>query len=696
MEAKQVNLLTFLQRPNQFVIPIYQRTYSWTTKQRTQLWDDILRVAADEAIPAHFLGSIVYVQEGVYHVATVPELLVIDGQQRLATLSLLLAALGRAMEGRGATASSWQKIASYYLFNTLETGNGRYRLLLTKGDQETLICLLEGRDLPLTASSQLVDNYRFFEDQIKKTTLDLDALYRGIGKLIIVDIALDRHYDNPQLIFESLNSTGLDLSQADLIRNYVLMGCAPGLQTELYETYWFPMEQGFGGADNASLFDRFMRDFLTIETRGQIPNIGEVYENFKVYAGTKPGAVREMLARVYHYSKLFVKLVYARDEDADVALAMGDINTLHVEVAYPFLMEVLEDQRAGLLTKSELVVILRLVESYVFRRAICGIPTNSLNKTFANLAREITKSAYVESVEAALLLKDSYKRMPSDDEFQRELMVKELYHFARRNYVLRKLENQGRREPVDVESYTIEHVMPQNPDLSADWQEELGPRWRELQTRYLHTIGNLTLTGYNSELSDRPFREKQSMVGGFKDSPIRLNHSLASLEHWTEEQIQRRASTIADLATQIWALPNLSAAILSKYQTPAAPPDAKYTLADHGGSLQGHVLELFEALRKRILNLDASVREEPKKYYIAYKNTSNFVDVVPQKSRLLLMLNMRFSEVRDPLRLCRDVSKVGRWGNGEAEVPFSSLEELDYMMSLVLQSWHKHSNHAEA
>ncbi len=548
MKATEVKLLPFLQGTKQFVIPIYQRTYSWKTTQWQQLWNDVRRIAVDEGVSGHFVGSVVYVEKGLYQLSAVPQVLVIDGQQRLTTITLLLAALGKAIEERGgATSTNRKKITNYYLVNGEEEGDLRHKLVLTQSDRETLARIVDGTELPEVASARVVEAYRFFEEQIRKSGVDLDVLFAGISKLIVVDIALDRERDNPQLIFESLNSTGLDLSQADLIRNYVLMGLDTQEQADIYRTHWYPMEQRFGHAEYTALFDRFMRDYLTVKT-GRIPNIDAVYTAFKAYVqDTSAGAMREAVAEVARFSTYFVNLALGREPDAEIRGVLDDINTLKVDVAYPFLLEVYDDYARGRVERAGFIAILRLVESYVFRRAICGIPTNSLNKTFATLAGEIDKERYLESARAVFLLKDSYRRFPHDDEFRAELLVKDIYHLRVRNYVLRKLENHGRKERVNVEDFTIEHILPQNEQLNAAWREELGAGWQEIQAKYLHTLGNLTLTAYNSEMSDRPFAEKRTMDGGFADSPIRLNRGLAKLEHWNAAAIEGRAGELVEL-----------------------------------------------------------------------------------------------------------------------------------------------------
>lgn len=697
MKATETKFLEFLNGKKQLIIPIYQRTYSWTDIQCKQLWKDIIR-ATDENVTGHFIGSIVYIEKGLFQITSVPQLLVIDGQQRLTTLTLLLAALGKAIERSPIQINVTQEeINDDYLFNKHGKDDFHYKLLLTQSDKDTLIRLLEGNEQQEPISKRIMENYNFFEDQIIKSDIDLMTLYQGISKLILVDISLDREHDNPQLIFESLNSTGLELSQADLIRNYVLMGLEPEEQKELYNDFWYPMERGFGHTDYVARFDRFMRDYLTVKT-GRIPNIREVYEAFKGYARDNNDSIRELLADIYLFSKYFVNMALLKEEDKELKQIFSDINTLRVDVAYPLLLELYDDYYYGNLDQEEFVGILKLIENYVFRRTICGIPTNSLNKTFATLSRELNKDQYLESFNAALLMKDSYRRFPSDDEFVRELIVKDLYNFRSRNYWLRKLENHDRKESVNVEEFTIEHIMPQNENLSEQWRQDLGSDWEKIQSEYLHTIGNLTLTGYNSELSDRPFLEKRDMKGGFADSPLRLNRCLSEVENWNEDEILNRAAFLAKLALKVWKAPYLPPYILEQYKSKEKGSGKEiYTIETMEGHnyIQGSMLDLFEQLRKRILNLDASVKEEYKKYYIAYKTITNFVDIIPQKSRLLLSLNIPFNEIDDPKGLCRDVTNLGRWGNGYMEVGISSFDQLEDIMNLVNQSFEKHVENGE-
>lgn len=686
MKASSNNLLSIIKGPRQFVIPIYQRTYSWQLVQCNQLLNDILRISNDSAVQGNFIGSIVYFQESIHTVSDVPKLLVIDGQQRLTTVSLLIAAIADFIKENAVEIdTSFTKLQNYYLINPEEDNELRYKLLLTRRDKDTYINLLKGIPRSEGMSQRITENYDFFKSKINKE--NVVAIYSGVQRLFVVDVALEKEKDNPQLIFESMNSTGLDLSQADLIRNYVLMGQEVHLQTSLYESYWYPMEQGYG-SEYAALFNSFMRDYLSVKT-GTIPRIDMVYDAFKAYVigGKAPDTISEVVKDIYTYSGYYVNMVLHKEPDKLLCGAFKRISQLRVDVSYPFLLPLYNDYVNEVISRDEFYEALCLVENYVFRRAICGIPTNSLNKTFATLYKSFDKANYMDGLKAAFLLLDSYKRFPNDTEFTTFLQTKDVYNFRNRNYLLNRLENFQRKEMVNISDYTIEHVMPQNPNLSHEWQEMLGEGWVEVQGKYLHTLGNLTLTGYNSELSDRPFQEKKSMEGGFDDSPIRLNSYLRRISSWNEEQILVRAGQLAEKAKEIWRFPLLSPETLEVYRSAERDP-AEYTL-EHYEYLKGDILTLFQALRRRIMNIDPSVKEELKKLYIAFKAYTNFVDVVPQKSRLRLSLNVAFADILDPKGLCKDVSNLGRWGNGDVEVGISNMNELDDIMELIQQAFDK-------
>ncbi|NDP63046.1 DUF262 domain-containing protein [Polaromonas sp.] len=709
MKAIQANLLRFLYASPQFVIPIYQRNYSWTLAQCQQLWNDLLRAGRNSALNAHFIGSIVYVENGLLNVTRPEPLLVIDGQQRLTTCTLLIAALASHFEKNGLVelldSFSAKKLRNYYLLNPNEDGERHFKLLLSETDKDTLLALLQSRSLPDSSSTRIVENHAMFQTLIEQHKDELPAICQGLAKLVIVDVSLDRSQDNPQLIFESMNSTGLELSQADLIRNFILMGLEPALQTELYKTHWRPMEKGFGQDAYATHFDAFMRDYLIAKT-GEIPNVREVYVAFKRYAHSLTGDIRALVADVHAYATYYWAIALDAEKEPALRQAFHDLRELKVDVAYPFLLDAYRDYRHQHLSVDELRQIVRLVESYVFRRAICAIPTNSMNKTFASLSRSLKKDRYLESVQAAFLLLPSYRSFPRDEEFQRKLKERDLYKFRSRSYWLRRLENHGRKERVVVEDYTIEHILPQNVNLSPQWQAALGPEWQRIQQIWLHTLGNLTLTGYNSEYSDQPFISKQHAVRtsdgsaiGFASSPLRLNrlpfemegkmHSMGDVPVWNESAIQARAECLAREAARVWPVPQLADDVLQAYRPQAAKTGLSYSLDDHSQFASVPLRELFHALQQAVLALDPCVNEEVLKLYIAYKAETNFVDVVPQARRLRLSLNMPFHEIDDPKGLCRDVTHLGRWGNGCVEVSLTTQEELPYVMGLIRQSFER-------
>ena len=688
MKATEAKLLGFLKKSTQFNIPIYQRTYSWTESQCRQLWDDILRAGGDNTIPAHFIGSIVYIEKGLYQVTSQSPLLVIDGQQRLTTVSLIIEALARQIgDNEPVEGFSARKLRNYYLLNPEEDGQQHYKLLLTQTDEQTFLAIVGQMSLPQPCSLRLRENFAFFEGRVKELGEDITSLCRGLEKLILVDISLNREHDNPQLIFESMNSTGLELSQADLIRNFVLMGLEPSHQERLYREYWRPMELAFGQDAYGKQFDGFMRHYLTLRT-GDIPKIGQVYEEFKLFARTwEHPSIDSLLADLHEFANHYCAMALGREKEQHLAAAFRDLRDLRVDVAYPLLLKLYDDYSKDKLSLNDFVQAVRYIESYVFRRAVCSIPTNSLNKTFSTFSHSLKKDSYLESMLAHFQQLPSYRRFPNDEEFSRELKVRNLYN-NRTSYWLRRLENHGRKEPVPVDEYTVEHILPQNENLSEEWRESLGGEWQRVQETWLHTLGNLTLTAYNAEYGDRPFAEKRDMVGGFRESPLRLNEGLGELERWDEDAIRERAERLTTKAVRVWRGPSLEIDVLRRYLLNEDEATKTHTIEDHPNLIEGSLTrQLFEELRREVLAIDPCVSEEFLKFYVAYKAETNFVDVVPQVARMRLTLNMKYHELHDPKGLAIDLTNVGRWGNGDVGVRFSSLDELPYVMGLVRQAF---------
>lgn len=694
MKANEAKLLQVIQKAPQFVIPIYQRTYAWTELECRKLWEDVIRAGSDTDLQMHFVGSVVYIEDGLSTATENAPLLVIDGQQRLTTVTILLAALRDALENGDEPVDGFsaRKIENRYLRDPDENGERSFKLLLTRSDRESLKAVVAGTEPPETVSLTVSRAYELMCKWIADLD-DVKVLCRGLSKLIVVDVALSRANDNPQLIFESMNSTGRQLSQADLIRNFVLMGEPPEDQTRLYESYWHPMEAAFGQGAYAAEFDMFVRHYLTYRT-GSIPRIGDVYEAFKIYAGRGGVAdagtealLRDLRDNARRYCRMIPGTARADEPDTDLRAAFADLRELRVDTAFPWLLELFEDHEAGQLTSAEFLTVLRLIESYVFRRVVCGIPTNTLNKTFATFGRVLDKSNYVDSIEAHFTTLLTYRRFPADMEFKRELRTRDLYNMRQRSFWLRRFENYGRKERMMVEDYTIEHILPQNPNLPKGWRDDLGPDWEKIQETWLHTMGNLTLTGYNSEYRDKPFVEKRDMVGGFAESPLRLNDGLQHLDQWSETEIVARAERLSMKAVMIWPAPEPSVAALEQMRDGERQvASTNRTLEDHQHLAHPPTRALFDAWRREILALDPSVTEAILKLYVAFKAETNFADVVPQAKGLRVSFNLPFSDLVDPRNLCRDVSQIGRWGNGEVELLITSPDQIAYGIGIARQA----------
>ncbi|GAA7099299.1 GmrSD restriction endonuclease domain-containing protein [Helicobacter pylori] len=692
MKADAMKLLDFIgkSQEKQFVIPIYQRVYSREKEQCKQLWDDIIKTGGNDQIEGHFIGSIVFVHDGIYTTSH-NELLIIDGQQRLTTITLLFIALRDHLndEDEFLEKFSHQKIQNRYLINSDEKGDKRFKLILSEPDRDTLLSLIDkDRRKPREPSLKIMENFKLFEEWIRKNTDKLETIFKGLDKLMVVEISLERGKDNPQLIFESMNSTGKDLTQTDLIRNYILMGLEPEEQKIFYEEYWRAMEEGFEQSEREELFNKFVRHYLTIKTR-EIPNINKVYEAFKDYRQKERIAIEDLLKDLQKYCGYFCQIVFKKEDHKDLNKALGFLVDLKMDVIYPLLLELYSDYSDGVLSKQDFIPIIYLIESYLVRRAVCDLKSNRLNKVFASFTRYIQKNEYFESLEAHFgsLIKE--QRFPSDDEFKNSFTTKELCDSnktEKARYYLERLENFDTKEPVNTEECTTEHIMPKK--LDEKWKKDLGQDYERIHNQYLHTIGNLTLTGYNSEYSNRSFQEKRGMKGGFKDSPLRLNQGLRDLESFGEKEIEKRANDLADWALKIWTYPELDAETLEKYK----PKKEKkvYDLSSY--KFSSHSRELFDILRKEIKALDERITESFMKAYITYKFDTIFTSIVPSKDELTLMLKIEFSElqgeIKEKLKI-RDVSNIRHSCVGNMEVNLETKENIPYCLELIKQALEK-------
>ena len=555
MKGSECRLIEYMEgSKKRFIIPVYQRNYDWKTENCKQLYDDLVKVIKNNR-RSHFLGSLVSVYEPS---GRNTEFLVIDGQQRLTTVSLLFLAMYNLISN-GITvpedASLGKQIYEDFLVDKYQTQDTRIKLKPVKNDQKAFGKLFDSEDEHIRESN-LTMNYNYFYDRIQKQEITIDQLFDAICSLEIINITLNNE-DNPQLIFESLNSTGLDLSEGDKIRNFILMGLPAKEQDEYYEKYWNRIEE-------CTKYDvsSFVRDYLSVKQL-VIPSQKKIYISFKEYVELSLLGVEELLKDLLAYAKRYEILLNGNTKNKALDSCINRLNRLETTVTRPFFLEVLRLNNEGKLDISQVTDIFLITENYLFRRTICDLPTNALNKIFLKLHREIirydgTDANYVEKFKYALLSKKEKARFPDDDEFATQFTERQVYQMNSKNkiYILERLENYGTAEDKDVYShcddgtYSIEHIMPQH--LTPAWVKALGDDYEQIHETWLHRIANLTLTAYNSKYSNAPFSEKKTMEDGYLQSGIRMTQWVAQKEHWGLPELEERCKYLTQQAMSLW------------------------------------------------------------------------------------------------------------------------------------------------
>jgi len=555
MKAEEKRFLQFLEGSEKsFVIPVYQRNYDWKQEQCKQLFDDIIQITK-ENFRTHFLGSIVAYQEDWYW----KELLIIDWQQRLTTISLLLLALYKVLDNWEIESNIIkQQIYDEFLINKYsEDKTKKIRLKPVKDDREAFNSIFEWDRIE---NSNVTINFDYFYNRLLEKEINIENFYKAIKQLIIVEIMLKKWEDDAQLIFESLNSTWLDLTEADKVRNFILMKENSEKQEYLYKNYWYKIEK-----NTNYKVSNFLRDYLTFRTR-KIPKKSNVYIEFKNYIIKNNFEIEELLKELLKFSQYYKNIINSNDEDKNISKVLKRINKLETLVAYPFFLYLYSKLDEEIITRKEFLEILLIIESYVFRRFICWVPTNALNKTFMLLWKEIEnykdyEDNFFEIFKYILLNKDWSQRFPKNEEFSEYLKLKDIYNTQSRNklHLLERLENFDNRES-DIENLieewilTIEHIMPQT--LTHEWERELWENAKDIQEKYLHTLWNITLTWYNSKYSNKSFEEKKNMEKWFKESHLYLNWFLKEIDNWNEENILKRYEILKEKALKVWELPN--------------------------------------------------------------------------------------------------------------------------------------------
>lgn len=680
-----------MRQATQFIIPVFQREYRWGDENCTLLWEDILRVGSDLTLPEHFVGSVVYIATED-NAAGFTRWLLIDGQQRITTLTLLLTALRDHIRETGWVPAeegpTWRRIDSYFLRNTEEEGARELKLHLRKHDNATLNALITGNDMPDVPSANVIENYELFRGLLRGA--DPEVVYRGINRLVLVDVTLLRGRDDPQLIFESLNSTGVDLSTSDLIRNFILMSLDERVQTRLHTNYWSKIDDLF--RNNDRVFENFIRDYLALRTRpAKLERADRVYTAFRTEfagAGQDPDRLEPILKDLLRRARQYAAFTIGGGTNG---LARPFASLRHLgDVPAILIMRLMEAHEVhASLTEPELLEAVRLIESYMLRRAVIGAQNKGYSLEFAKVAYRIDDAQPLASLKAALAQMPASYAFPTDAEFVRALTEGDLYHKRVCFHVLDALENRGLAEQVNTAGFSIEHVMPQNERLHESWRRMLGENWKEVQRTWLHRLGNLTLTGYNATYSDRPFEEKQAIENGFRQTPIRLSLDLRDLAAWTETEMRARGERLAARALKVWPALNADTQMIRAMAREELKGRASQRRVD-SVAMGEDAMKLFTTLSGRIRAAFPEVIEMPEAKSVSYHDPEFFAELIPRAHGLSVLIGIDYNEVEEPDDLIQDATTYKFVGNanysGGVLMVLRNPDHVDRVMRVITQA----------
>lgn len=691
MKAQHVLFPKIMNGASQFVIPVFQRDYSWTEENCRQLWKDILLISEAPGERGHFIGSVVYIQSGDSNAGFLRWLL-IDGQQRMTTLTLLMAALRDHLIESGWTGGvdgpAAKKIDAYFLRNVLEEGDRAFKLQLRRHDSATLQAIIAGTPPPDAPSANLRDNYELFRDLLKEA--DPERVYAGINRLMLVDVTLERGLDDPQLIFESLNSTGVSLSASDLIRNFILMSLTEKEQTRLYRDYWSKIEDLFRGSDR--VFSNFIRDYLALRSQpAKLERSDLVYTAFRRTfggIGHDPDALEALLSDLLRRARQYAAFAVGAGAD-ERARAFAQLRHL-ADVPAILIMRLLEAREVHqTLSEPELLEAVRLIESYLLRRAVIGSQSRGYGLEFAKLAYRIEDAQPLASLKAAFARMPAAYAFPEDEEFERALLEGDLYHRRVCKHLLDGLENRDSKEQSDTSGYSIEHIMPQNEKMPEPWRVMLGANWKAVRQTWLHRLGNLTLTGYNSTYSDKPLAEKQTIEHGFRQSSVRLNQDVRDAPVWTEAEMSARGQRLAARALSIWPRLDADTKMIREMEREELKARAASRRLDKV-EMTDEATDLFTALRGRIRADFPEVIEMPETRSVSYHDPEFFLEVIPRKRGLGLLVGIDYNEVEGSDETVRDTANYSFVMNasyqGGVLINFRDEHQLEQAMNVIAQA----------
>ncbi len=682
MKANKTTILDLLNGKKQYIVPIFQRIYSWKIDNCKQFFKDIeILIKAEAKNKEHFIGSIVEINHENYS-GTLPTYSVIDGQQRLTTSILFILALIDSFKEEIIP----EEIKEIYLTNTHRKDNQKYKILLIDEDMKVLKKLINNEKINKSdEDSNIFKNFNFFRDEIIASGNSFDEFINTMGKLTVVLIDLDPNMDNPQLIFESINSTGLSLSQGDLIKNFILIDLSPDEQIDIYEKYWKEIEEKL---TKYNQLDMFFKHYLSIKN-SKIANEKNIYQEFKKFKNQETKSTIEVIIEIHKYFIIFEKIITNSFEDEKIINSMKNLKSLKNNTPDPFLIELFSKYDNKQIDIDDLEYLINIITSYIIRRAFVGLPTAALNKAFLNLINKLENKNIKEAIIATLLNFENTQKFPSDKDFEQFFKSKNFYNMKYKNTVLQMMENFDNKNTHNYNEYTIEHILPQGENIPKLWKEMLGEDWNNVFDTYVQTIGNITLTRYNSEMSNDPFINKRDMEGGFKETGLRLNTYINKCDQWTKDEIIERANQLYKKSLKVFPRPNLNQEKLDEYKD--VKKNKEYTIDKHIDSNNEYIKNLYKNLHKLLENINPNLKLIIKSDYINITKNDDILSSLTFSRDKIKLYFYFWEEITDENKMIRDVSNIGHHANGNAEISITE-ETFTKCINIIEQVIEKYSD----
>ena len=657
MKADTTKIFNLLNGDKHYVVPIYQRLYSWGLEECKKLFNDVISLMGGGK--KHFTGTIVEIIHSEKNSGTLVSHVLIDGQQRFTTFTLFILALMDHFDNE-----NWEEMKNTYLVNQYKSGDEHYKLLLIEKDMSILKKLVNKGKLDDEEKESLIFiNFNFLKQEIAKSKYSFAEFRKSLDKLMVVIIDLDIA-DNPQLIFESINSTGLSLTQGDLIKNYILMDLNCEDQKNIYQTYWKEIEDEL---IRFNQLDNFFKHFLSIKNL-KIPNINDIYEEFKKYhKSLDDKKIIDFVKDIYSYFEIFHLILKNSFQDEKIKKSMSKLILLKIDVINPLLMELFNRYNNNLIDSKDVCFLIDTFTSYIVRRQFCGLPTASLNKAFISLINSLKDENIKESILVSLLKFNNTQIFPKNSDFKANFIHKDIYNMKSKNAILKIIEDHSNKEELKSSNYTVEHILPQGDNLPEVWKKALGDDWKKKFDTWVQTIGNITLTRYNSEYSNHSFEKKKTMEGGLLESQLKLNKFVVKCDEWNDVKIKERAVDLFNYCLTIWERPELDQSILDKY-VEKSKKDIIYHLKDFKYYADGSMNKIYDRIINFARNINSNIDIKVMKVYVNIKENENtLASLVIDKKSIKMYFFMKKKYV-DEHQILRSMDGIGHKGTGDTEI----------------------------